>query len=179
MFKKVYKKEIKKPENITFNIEQIPGESMAVRLSQIDKVLGYNNDFELYSNQYIPLIERASIYDRLEIQGELDSLTSGGAILHINVEDEKPLNKEQFKRIINYARELKTVYFAINYAYSECENGDYTIGKHEQCPICQSKIVQQYTRVVGFITPVSSWNSTRRSFEYENRKFYKNNEITE
>ena len=181
-------------ETVIFNTEQIPGESMAVRLADIDHILGYNiknddsnNDedidvpyidlekkYELYSNQYIPLIDDASIYDRFYVQGKFDSLTSGGAILHINVDDEKPISKEQFKRLMESAKSLNVVYFAINYAYSECENNHFSVGKKDKCNICDSKIIQQYTRVVGFITPVNSWNETRRKYEFTEREFYKN-----
>jgi ribonucleoside-triphosphate reductase len=166
-----------KEKNI-YNIEQIPGESMTVRLCKIDSVLNYNpNNYQLYSNQYIPLIEQSSIYDRFKIQGKIDGLTSGGAILHLNVDDEKPLSPLQFRKIMELARKTKTVYFAINYAYSECIKEHFTIGKKEKCPVCNQDIVCQYTRVVGFITPVKSWNSIRRDFEYGNRYFYKNGEL--
>lgn len=161
-----------------YNIEQIPAESMAVRLCKIDSVLGYNpKEYQLYSNQYIPLIEESSVYDRFRIQGQIDGLTSGGAILHLNVDDEKPLSPTQFRKIMELARKTKTVYFAINYAYSECVKEHYTIGKKEKCPVCDGDIVCQYTRVVGFITPVKSWNSVRKEYEYDNRYFYKNGEL--
>jgi ribonucleoside-triphosphate reductase len=177
-----------KEEKNIYNIEQIPAESMAVRLADMDYILGFNREnatmenlgkiankkFNLYSNQYIPLVSNASIYDRFKVQGQFDSLTSGGAILHINVDDEKPISKDQFKKLMNAARKLKTVYYAINYAYSECANGHFVIGKHETCEVCGAKIIQQFTRVVGFITPVKSWNSTRRTIEYPNRIFYHN-----
>jgi len=191
----MWQEEEKEEKNI-YNIEQIPGESMAVRLADLDQILGYNlkarnhideeidvpyldreRKFELYSNQYIPLIENVSIYDRFVIQGKFDSLTSGGAILHINVDDEKPISAEQFKRLIISAKSLNVVYFAINYAYSECKARHFVIGKKDQCSICGANIVQQYTRVVGFITPVNSWNSTRRDIEYSSRVFYKNGSL--
>lgn len=177
-----WQEEEKEEKNI-YNVEQIPAETMAVRLADIDNILGFNNDehgdriWELYSNQYIPLIDDASIYDRVKIQGEFDSLTSGGAILHLNVDDEKPISKEQFKKLMNQARLLNSVYFAINYAYSESSKGVYSIGKHDVCPVNGDPIIQQYTRVVGFVTPVKSWNKKRRDYEYENRKFYKNGEL--
>ena len=114
---------------------------------------------------------------RLYIQGELDSYTSGGAILHINVDDEKPLSKKQFAKLMKAARDTNTVYFAINYAYSECANEHIIIGKKNTCPVCNAEIVQQYTRVVGFITPTRSWNKTRREFEYPHRVFYRNGEL--
>lgn len=187
-----WKKEEASEKNI-YNIEQIPGESMAVRLSEIDYILGYNKKpidqvdenidipyletekkFDLYSNQYISLTENVSIYERLFVQGVFDKLTSGGAILHINVDDEILISESQFKRLMNAARVLNVTYFAINYSFSECEDGHYLIGKKEVCPICEKNITQQYTRVVGFITPVSSWNKTRKNIEYPNRLMYKN-----
>jgi anaerobic ribonucleoside-triphosphate reductase len=134
-----WQKDEAKEHNI-YNIEQIPGESMSVRLAEIDKILGYNKDEVLYSNQYIPLIEDASIYDRMKIQGEFDKQTSGGSILHLNVDDEKPINKDHFYNIMQEARKLGVSYYAINYAYSECENGHFVIGKHDSCPICEHEL---------------------------------------
>jgi ribonucleoside-triphosphate reductase (formate) len=162
-----------------YNMEQIPGESMAVRLAEIDKILGYNpSEHKLYSNQYIPLTQKASIYDRFRIQGEIDGYTSGGAILHLNVDDDKPLSSVQFGKLIKAAKDSGTVYFAVNYAYSECYSGHISVGMSDECPVCGKEIAKRYSRVVGFITPVSSWNSVRRDYEFKNRYFYRNGEIT-
>lgn len=177
-WKKDYKE---KGKHIPYNIEQIPGESVAVRLATIDKILGFNKDYDLYSNQYIPLTENESIYNRIVVQGEIDQYTSGGAILHINVDDEKPLSAEQYYNLIETARQKRCKYFAVNYCYSEDEEHNYIIGKHTVSPINGSKIINIYSRVVGFITPVSAWNKTRREGEFPNRHFYKNSDtqITE
>lgn len=91
-------------EKNMYNLEQIPAESMAVRLARMDQLLEYNlmnpesddpelyliPKYQLYSNQYIPLTDDASIYERFVIQGDLDQHTSGGAILHLNIDDQKP-----------------------------------------------------------------------------------------
>ena len=167
-----------KLERNIYNIEAIPGESMCVRLCQIDSLLGYNSkNYKLYSNQYIPLINESSIYDRFKVQGKIDQLTSGGAILHLNVDDEKPLSPIQFRKLMEVGRKTKTTYFAINYAYSECVKEHYSVGKHDKCPVCGEEIVCQYTRVVGFITPVRSWNKVRRDYEYGKRYFYRNGQL--
>ena len=55
----------------------------------------------------------------------------------------------------------------------ECENGHMTVGFEKQCSIYNSKIIGNYTRVVGFITSISDWNQTRRNEDFPNRKFYK------
>lgn len=165
-------------EKFMANIEQIPGESMAVRLPMLDKILGFNpQNIELYSNQYIPLVENASMYDRFVVQGKFDSLTSGGAILHINVDDNHEISAKQFRKLIDCARDTKTVYFAVNYAFSVCVNGHTATGKFEECPICQGKIKDVLTRVVGFMSPVSAWAKTRREWEFPKRYFYSTSEL--
>lgn len=170
--------EDEKAQGHIYNIEQIPGESMCVRLAELDEILGYNKKgYQLYSNQYLPLIEDVSVYDRFRIQGEIDGLTSGGAILHLNVDDDCRLSPEQFRKIMKTAKDTGTVYFAINYAYTEFANGNYLTGRYDECPITQSPAVCQYTRVVGFITPVRSWNNVRKDFEYNKRVFYENERV--
>ena len=171
-------------EHNVYNIEAIPGESLAVRLADIDRLLGFNiKDYKLYSNQYVPLIkghngkDKASVYDRCKIQGIYDKLTSGGSILHITHKEKEPLTKEQYKKLIVLAKDLGTSYFAINYAYSICENHHNLIGDHDECPICHSTKMSKYMRVVGFIVPVNSWNKVRKDYEYSRRVSYSKEEF--
>lgn len=160
-------------DNISYNIEQIPGESMAVRLSQLDKLLGFNKDYvvELYSNQYVPLIKEASIADRFKVQGKFDSLTSGGSILHLNIHDGANLTQSQVFKLLELARKSNTVYFAINRVFCKCEQGHFAISNNGSCPDCGSKIKQQFSRVVGFVVPVDSWHHIRQD-EFHERVFY-------
>lgn len=165
-------------EKCIYNIEQVPGETIAIRSCKCDLILGYNpNNYELYSNQYIPLIKDVSIYDRLKLQGIFDNFTTGGAICHINVNDDKPISPDQFYNLMNVAKSMGVRYWAINYAFSECEDNHFTICNGEECPVCGKKIINKYTRVVGFLTSVNGWSKTRREFEFPNRKFYKNGEL--
>lgn len=161
-------------DNIIGNLEQIPGESMAVRLAALDKILGFNKNYdtELYSNQYLPLTFDANMYDRFKIQGIFDTLTSGGSILHLNVHDGAELSPAQIKKLINLSKETGTVYWAINRVFCKCTNDHYTISNNGKCNICGASIETQYTRVVGFITPVKSWVQTRQDKDYPNRVFY-------
>ena len=160
-------------DRISYNIEQIPGESMAVRLADTDKLLGFNEgyDVNLYSNQWVPLIKEASLSDRFKIQGKFDDLTSGGSILHLNIHDGSNLSPLQVFKLIEAARKSRTVYFAINRVFCKCEQGHYTISNNGSCPECGSKIKHQYSRVVGFIVPVDSWHYARQD-EFHDRVFY-------
>jgi ribonucleoside-triphosphate reductase len=167
-----------KEDDVSYNLEQIPGESMAVRLAQLDKLLGYNKDYkvELYSNQYVPLIKEASIYDRFKTQGKFDELTSGGSILHINIHDGSQLSPKQVYNLIETARKTKTVYWAINRVFCKCEEGHFAISNNGSCPKCGAEILQQFSRVVGFCVPIDSWHHARQD-EFRERVFYSDSSL--
>lgn len=164
-------------DGFMYNLEQIPAEAMAVRLAGIDKILGFNDTYELYSNQYISLMDDASIYERFRLQGKFDSTTSGGAILHLNIDEDKPLSEDRFKKLIDTAKETKTKYFGVNYAFSYCADGHCNVGNMNACAVCSKKITDKYTRVVGFLTNVKHWNKVRREFEFPQRVFYNHDEL--
>ena len=155
-----------------YNVEQIPGESVAVRLAQVDRILGFNTKHELYSNQYIPLDSNVPIETRMKTQGMMDSFTSGGAILHINYREATQMPVEEYRRLIDRAVINKVKYFSINYVFDECVNGHYTRSTTDKCAVCGSDITHRYTRVVGFMTAVENWNKTRREHDFPKRKFY-------
>ena len=170
----------KEEKGCIYNIESIPGESQAVKLCDIDKILGYcDSKTKLYSNQYVSLMDECSIYDRMKTQGIFDNITSGGAIMHCTYKDSTPLSKEQYKAIIKMAKDLHNEYFAINYAYVRCANGHKSIGEKDVCEICGAPIVARFQRVVGFITCVESWNNVRREYEYKRRTSVKADEACE
>jgi anaerobic ribonucleoside-triphosphate reductase len=158
--------------NAPHNTEQVPSESSAVKLANKDRLLKLNDKYELYSNQFIPLIKQADLLDRIKLQGLFDSHMTGGAICHIHVE-EKIEDYKDISKLIKKAVELGVVYHAINYNLQECENGHMTVGKREICPKCNGKIIGNFVRVVGFLTKVENWNKVRREFEYPERVFYK------
>lgn len=171
----IYKnKRVKKVRTTTeeivyiYNLEQVPGESAAVKLCKKDKLLFKTselNKYHLYSNQFVPLHINETILNRMKIHGMFDSMTSGGAILHLNVEG-KIESEETMWKLIKKAIDSNVIYFAINYDFYECQDGHVNIGKTKTCNICGKEIVISYTRVVGFITPKGNWAEERRS---ENR----------
>lgn len=155
------------------NCEQIPGESSAVKLAEKDKLLKYQtpeHSYDLYSNQFIPLTTQADLLDRIKLQGMFDKHFSGGAICHLNI-DTRLNDKEKMKNLIKTAARAGVIYFAVNYNLQECENGHLTVGKNEICD-CGAPIVENYTRVVGYLVKVNSWNKTRRTLDYNSRQFY-------
>ena len=153
------------------NCEQIPAEGTAVKLASKDQLLHYQTEYNLYSNQFIPLITNADMLDRIKLQGIFDGHFSGGAICHLNV-DERIKDYKDISALIKSTAKSGVVYFAINYVLQECEDGHMTVGHNDDCTICGKPIVNKYTRVVGFLTNVRNWNPTRRTEDFPNRQFY-------
>lgn len=156
---------------LIFNIEQIPGESFAVRLCNADKLI-YGETlvpYKMYANQFIPLWQDATLWEKMDEDGKYNQLITGGGIVHAQI-GEKVTGK-QAEKIIRYAVNSGCEHFALNAVYCICEKEHVNFGKLDVCPICNAKIKDYLTRVVGFFTPVSSWNKTRREWEFPRRKF--------
>lgn len=152
------------------NMEQVPAENSAIKLAQKDRLLGYQDEFDFYSNQFIPLITNADLLDRIRLQGEFDAKMSGGAICHINVEQTIE-NVETIEKLIETAAKMGVVYFAINYNLQRCSEGHMSVGRKDTCS-CGAPIVDNFTRVVGFLTNTKNWHQVRREQDYPNRVFY-------
>lgn len=162
-----------KQYGVPVNLEQIPAESVSVKLAKKDRYLGLNEDYKLYGNQFIPLTTRADILDRIILQGQYDSFCSGGSILHINdsaeattLKYDMALTKTIFKSGV--------IYYARNKLLKVCENKHVFTGKpkDEVCPECGANVESNWTRVVGFITQVDNWIKERREVDFPNREFY-------
>jgi ribonucleoside-triphosphate reductase len=157
----------------SFNVEEIPGESVAARFCLKDKII-FGSDivpFELYSNQYIPLIDDALLPERISITGKFMDILSGGGIMHINIK-EKIIDAAVMKKLIEYSVQHGVSHLAINYGFGVCKNNHTTIcGNSTICPVCGEQITDWFTRIIGYFTKVSSWNKVRREYEFKNRTF--------
>lgn len=157
------------------NCEQVPAESSSVKLAKKDKVLGYDCGVPFYSNQFIPLIAKANMLDRIRLQGKFDGLFSGGAICHVNV-GERIEDTKNIEDLIFYAAKSGVVYWAINYLLRICDDNHTWVGS-DRCPVCGREWSEEITRVVGFFTNVKNWNKVRREKDRPNRQFYGKEEM--
>lgn len=157
------------------NCEQVPAESSSVKLAKKDKVLGYDCGVSFYSNQFIPLIAKANMLDRIRLQGKFDGLFSGGAICHVNV-GERIEDTKNIEDLIIYAAKSGVVYWAVNYLLRICDDNHTWVGS-DRCPTCGKEWSEEITRVVGFFTNVKNWNKVRREEDRPNRQFYGKEEM--
>jgi len=162
-----------KDQKCSMNVEEIPGESVSGKLCQKDKILfGEENvPFEMYSNQYVPLIEKVSLPERIITTGKFMEILSGGGILHLNMAEEIK-DPAVMRDLILYAVKNGVGHLCINYGFGTCKNGHTTIcGNTVKCSVCGENIDDYVTRVVGYFAHVSNWQRTRREYEFPRRVF--------
>lgn len=156
-------------DEFSYNVESIPGENTAGILCQADNLLFEQDKYFIYSNQWIPLMEKCTIQEKCRLSSILDSLCSGGAIAHINIEGRFP-TKDVAWDMLNYVAEQGVIYSAFNTKIKVCEDKHAFIGT-DHCPKCGKPVADEYSRVVGFYTPSSSYQKIRKE-EYSKRKWY-------
>ena len=170
---KIFKVLNKVKDNFTkeysFNIESVPAERAAVILCQKDNLLYEKNDKFIYSNQWIPLSEKCTIQEKLKLSSILDAKCSGGAIAHINLENNFP-NTEVAWKMLNYIAKQNVFYFAFNTRLNECKNHHGFVGT-DICPTCGEPVYDTYQRIVGFLEPRRSYSMDRKH-EFDTRKWY-------
>lgn len=157
----------------SINVECIPAERANVVLCDKDSELYPEkvNEF-IYSNQWIPLMEKCTIDEKIKLGSVLDKKCGGGQISHINLQ--APLtNKEQAWKLLNEIADKGVIYFAYNVKISVCKNEHGFIG--DVCPECGEKVVDTYQRIVGYLVPTKSYSKERKK-EFEARKWFDLNE---
>lgn len=155
--------------DFTFNIEMIPAENCAGVICTADNLLYEQNKYFIYSNQWVPLMEKCTIQEKCRLGHLFDAKCGGGCIAHIDIENRFP-NEEAAWDMLNYVAKQGVIYFAFTTKINVCEDKHAFIGTKE-CPHCGKPVADQYARVVGFYTPVSGYQRIRKS-EFNQRKWY-------
>lgn len=161
-----------------YNVEQIPGESMAHRLPRTDKLIFGEKavPFNLFANQFVPLWEQSkSIWEKMEIDGKYLVGLTGGGISHLNTGEH--ITSKQAERLINYAVENNLEHMAITGTFSQCEDGHVLIGNTEKCGKCGKNIKRKICRVVGFFVDVEDMSTYKIKFDHDIRKEYSNGDF--
>ena len=162
-------------KNYKINLEQVPGETAANKMLQADILLYPEtviDDLPLYGNQFIPLGIKTSIQERVRIASTFDSYCNGGSIAHINIES--PFDTfEKAWQLTEWIADQGLTYFAFNVKIQACKHNHAFFGS--VCPECGGPVETEYTRIVGFYTPIKTWSKNRKA-EYELREWEKGNE---
>jgi len=152
------------------NIEQIPGEQAAAKMQLADEFFFPTTvvkDLPLYGNQFIPLGIKTTMAERIRIASLFDSYCNGGSIAHLNID--APFDSfEKAWDMVNYIADQGLTYFAFNTKIQACEHNHAFYGT--KCPICGGDVATEYTRIVGFYTPIKSWSKERKE-EFKMRQW--------
>lgn len=155
--------------DFSFNVEMIPAENCAGVICQADNLLYEQDKYFIYSNQWIPLTEKCTIQEKCRLGSLFDAKCGGGCIAHIDIEN-RFVNEDEAWDMLNYVAEHGVIYFAFTTKISVCEDRHAFIGS-KNCPTCGKPVADQFARVVGFYTPVSSYQKIRKK-EFNHRRWY-------
>lgn len=85
----------------------------------------------------------------------------GGSAAHINLESH--LSKSQYSKLLFYAASVGCSYITWNIPNCECDNcGHIAKQPFEVCPVCGSKEVSLYDRIIGYLTKIKNWADGRK-----------------
>lgn len=157
------KAEFAADKDYQINCEQIPGETAAAKLMKKDAFFfprSVVRDLPLYGNQFIPLGIKTTLQERIRIAAMFDGFCNGGSILHANIE--APFATfDQAWDMLNYIADQGVTYFAFNTKIQACKHNHAFFGK--VCPECGEPVHTEYTRIVGFYTPVKTYSKERKA----------------
>ena len=171
------KDEFAKDKEYSINIEEIPAERAAAVLMEKDRFFFPNETYELplYGNQWIPLGIKTTLHEKIRLSASLDKACSGGSIAHINLD--APL--EDFDtawNLLNYVADQGVVYFAFCLRISSCKHNHGFYG--DICPYCGEPVETTWQRIVGFLTPESTYSKERKA-EFAKRDWFELNRMKE
>ncbi|HOW12760.1 MAG TPA: ribonucleoside triphosphate reductase [Candidatus Pacearchaeota archaeon] len=173
----------KETDNI-FNLEAVPAESTAYRFALSDRekypdiITSGTKKVPYYTNStHLPVNYTDDPFEALKLQDDLQTLYNGGTVLHLflgeqinDVETAKKLVRKSFEN-------FKLPYITLTPTFSICPVHGYLSGEHFQCPKCTiSQSCEVYSRVVGYLRPISQWNEGKQQ-EFKERKEYKVSKI--
>lgn len=147
-----------------FNSECVPAESLGGKNYRWDKSDGYwvPEDENLYNSYFYNAHDNTSVLDKFILHGrQTASYCDGGSALHCNLQDH--LSKEQYLKLIDFAVSQGTNYFTFNIPNSQCDDCHF-ITKHpiKVCPKCGRSHITQYTRIIGYLRPITAFGSDRK-----------------
>jgi ribonucleoside-triphosphate reductase len=157
-----------------YNLEATPAEGTSYRLAKLDKarypdIVTAGSATPYYTNStQVPVGLTEDLFEVLDLQDELQSLYTGGTVLHLylgeSLEDPAMCKALIRKVMTNY----RLPYISITPTFSICQDHGYIRGEHFTCPTCGAS-TEVWSRVTGYLRPVSNFNDGKRQ-EYADRK---------
>jgi len=168
--------EYQKETGHIYNLEATPGEGASYRLAMKDKkqypkIITSGKKQPYYTNStQLPVGYTSDIFTALKHQEPLQKLYTGGTVFHAFLGES--IDKDACKLLVKkIASNFSLPYFTITPTFSICEEHGYLKDEQKICPTCK-KPTEVYSRVVGYLRPVSDWNLGKQE-EFKERKVFK------
>ena len=157
-----------------YNLEATPAEGTTYRLAQIDKAsfpekahfangIGAAVEHPFYTNStHLPVNYTDDLFELLDLQDNLQTKYTGGTVIHFFLGERMDDAMALKKLVKTICHNYKLPYFTFSPSFSVCASHGYIAGEHEACPQCGGD-TEVYSRVVGFLRPVSSWNRGKQA----------------
>lgn len=165
-----------------YNLEATPAEGTSYRLARIDKrkypdIIVANEKYlskgaePFYTNSsQLPVDHECDLFEALEHQEKLQTLYTGGTVLHIYLGEKLYSWKAAAELVRKIMWNSRLPYITLTPTFSICATHGYITGEHKQCPMCGAKC-EVYSRVVGYLRPVDQWNDGKQA-EFAIRKTF-------
>ena len=174
--------EYQKETGNNYNLEATPAEGTTYRLAQLDKAsfpdrahfangLGAEVTHPFYTNSsHLPVNYTDDLFELMDLQDNLQTKYTGGTVIHFFL-GERMDDPQTLKKLVKTICEnYKLPYFTFSPSFSICKNHGYLVGERPTCPNC-GEATEVYSRVVGFLRPVSQWNKGKQA-EFDMREHY-------
>lgn len=151
-----------KSPHTKYNLEFVPGESLAIKFAKWDKEDGYASPRECYNSYFFRVEDELDAVKKFYYQGEgFADICSGGVALHNNLREH--LTKEQYRKLMDIAVQAGCNYFTYNIPNTICNDCGH-ISKHmlDTCPKCGSDNLDYATRVIGYLKRISNFSEARQ-----------------
>jgi ribonucleoside-triphosphate reductase len=168
-----------KETNNNYNLEATPAEGVSNRLPLIDRKKyddiifangkGKDTKDPFYTNStHLPVNFTDDMFELLDLQDNLQTKYTGGTVIHFFL-GERVNDSSSLKNLVKKICENYHVpYFTFTPSFSVCRNHGYIAGENHTCPECGERC-EIYSRIVGYLRPISQWNEGKRS-EFDMRK---------
>lgn len=106
------------------------------------------SDKDYFTNSvHVPVWKEISPFEKIDIESQLDSYSSAGCILYVELDGSVKNNIDVLETLVNYAMDKDVPYFAINVPNDTCLECGYCDEFNDKCPECGSENIQQLRRV--------------------------------
>ncbi len=161
-----------------YNLEATPAEGTSYRLAKIDKkkyseiISAGDSDCYYTNSSQLPVGYTDDLFEALDLQEALQQKYTGGTVFHGFIGERIEDSEQTAALVKKIAESYRIPYFTISPTFSICPVHGYIPGEHDECPMAQCKIkCEIYSRVVGYMRPVNSWNRGKKE-EFKERRTY-------